>query len=187
MRKLLTGLGLLAVLAGLVTAPSAVAASQVSAREATALAEVTIPARRIPVDNRFIPRHVGGDREYAGHGPDVFASARLLGVGTNRLRVQLFMDAVETRSDFTRARDFSPEFLIFVAPPGHCVRQVSRGTYDEIRYRDTDHAVDNFPGQVTGSFVSSYAFVGDTDGPEAGTRTGMAIGTFTFTATVSPC
>jgi hypothetical protein len=44
--------------------------------------------------------------------------------------------------------------------------------FEEIRYRDTDHAVDNFAGQVTNSFVHDWS---------------AALGTFTFTADVQPC
>lgn len=189
MRKLIIGIGLAAAMCGLIAAPSATAESSTSdtASEVGPLVTVTIPARRIPVENRFIPPHVGGDREYDGNGPDVFASGTLLGVGTNRLRVRIFMDAIETKSDFTRARGTSPEFLIYVAPPGQCVQSVSRGTYDEIRYRDNDHGVDSFDGQVAGSFVNDWSFVGDTGGDEAGTETGAALTTFTFSANVQPC
>ena len=188
MRKSVMSIGAMAAVFGLSVAPAAVASSgSVGQGGAGTLASVVISAKRIPVDNRYIPPRVGGDAEFDGNGPDVFASATLVGVGTNRLRVRIFMDAIETRADFTHARGTSPDFLIYVAPPGQCVRSVSRGGYEEIRYRDTDHAVDAFVGQVTDGFVSGWSFVGDTDGSEAGTRTGAALTTFSFVADVQPC
>jgi hypothetical protein len=148
---------------------------------------VTIPARSIPAEGRFIPPHTDGDREFNGHGPNVYALATLIGVGTGRLYVRLWMRATETTSDWTEAEGYSPYYLIYIAPAGQCVRSVSRGIHDEVRYRDTDHDVDTMTGQIVGSFVRSYSFVGDIVGEEAGTRTGMAIGTYSFTADVRAC
>ncbi|WP_152546789.1 hypothetical protein [Amycolatopsis orientalis] len=188
MRKSVISIGAVAAVAGLSVAPSASASpGSVGQGKAGTFASVVIPAKRIPVDNRFIPPRVGGDDEFNGHGPDVFANSTLEGVGTNRLRVRIFMDAIETRADFTHVRGTSPDFLIYVAPAGQCVQSVSRGGYEEIRYRDTDHAVDVFAGQVTDSFVSEWSFVGDTNSSEAGTRTGVALTTFSFVANVQPC
>ena len=186
MRKLAIGAALTAVALGVLVAPSAAAAPPGSDEVGT-FVSVTIPARVIPAANRFIPPRVGGDADFNGNGPDVLAQARLLGVGGNQLRVQIFMDAIETIADFTHARGTSASILIYAAPPGQCVRSVNRGTFEEIRYRDSNHAADNLPGQVAGSFVSGWSFVGDTTGNEAGTETGAALSTFSFTADVQLC
>lgn len=184
MRKLLIGTaGALTVLLGVVAAPSAAA----EPADAGTRALVSISAKRIPASGHYIPPRIAGDAEFDGHGPDIFASTRLFGVGTRQLRVQLFMDATETVSDFTRARGLSSRILIYEAPAGQCVTSVSRGDYDEITYRDTDHAEDHFAGQVSGSFVSDWWIIGDTSGDEAGTETGVAIQTFAMTANVQPC
>lgn len=183
MRKLMIGIGLMAVLLGVVTAPSAAA----EPADVGTNALVTISATRIPASGFFIPPRIGGDADFNGNGPDVFGSSRLFGVGTRQLRVQIFLDATETVSDFTRARGLSSRILIYEAPVGQCVVSVSRGDYDEITFRDTDHAVDNFTGQVSGSFVSGWSIVGDTTGNEAGTETGAAVTTFAMTANVQPC
>jgi hypothetical protein len=185
MRKLMIGAGVTAVALGVLVAPSAAAAPTGSVGT---LANVTIPARAIPAANRFIPPKVGpGDAEFDGNGPDVVAQAFLHGVGTNQLSVQIFMDAIETIQDFTHARGFSPEFLIYVAPPGQCVRSVNLSTFDEIRYRDRTTNPDNFSGQIAGSFVQEWSLEGDTRGNEAGTRTGAALVTFDLIADVQPC
>ena len=185
MRKLVIGTALIGVALGVLVAPSAAAAP---AGSVGTLASVTIPARAIPAANRFIPPKVGpGDAEYDGNGPDVFAQAFLHGIGTDRLSVQIFMDAIETIQDFTHARGFSAEFLIFVAPPGQCVRSVNLGTFDQLQYRDRTTNPDNFPGQVAGSFVQEWSIEGDTRGNEAGTRTGAALVTFDLIVDVQPC
>lgn len=189
-RRTVICVGLATVTLGVLATPSA--AQEVKPTTAPAAgpaAVVTIPARRIPTDFRFVPPHVAGDREFNGNGPDVFARAFLNGVVSHRrnLTVTLCMDAVETKPDRTRANGCSPEHLIYQAPLGQCIRSASRGVYDELRYRDTDHALDVFGGQVVGSFVSRWEAMGDTDGSEAGTRTGVSIFTSTFTVTTGAC
>jgi hypothetical protein len=183
MRKLMIGMGLMALLLGGVAAPSAAAAPS----DVGVLRVVTIGAKQLPTSNYFIPPRVSGDADFNGNGPDVFASTRLFGVGTRTLRVQIFMDATETVSDFTRARGLSSMMTIFEANAGECVVSVNRGQYDEVTYRDTDHDQDFFTGQVTGSFVSGWFIIGDTTGNEAGTETGAIIQTNSMTADVQPC
>jgi hypothetical protein len=183
MRKLVIGM-LAVLLGGGVAVPTAAAEPST---DAGTLALVSIPARRVPVDGFFIPPKVGSaDAEFEGHGPDITASATLL-VGSRQLRVQIFMDAIETVSDFTHAQGTSTPYLLYTAPAGQCIVSVSRGEFDEIEYIDSDHDNDIFPGQVTGSFVRTWTFVGDTAGSEAGTRTGAAVTTFAFTADVQRC
>ena len=192
MRKLMIGVGLLAFLAGGVTVPSAAAAATESVRPAEAgpLATVIVAARRVPASGYFVPPRVGGDTDFAGHGPRITATATLLGVGTRQLRVRLFMDAIETVQDLTHVRGSSAplgDFLIYDAGVGQCVRGVSRGTSDELQYTDNDHAEDVFAGQVQDSFVRQWRAVGDTSGPEAGTRTGVAVETFELSLDVRAC
>lgn len=190
MRKLLLGLGLMALLVSGVGVPSAAAAPVESARDAGPLATVILAPRRVPAAGYFVPPRVGGDTDFAGHGPRVTARATLLGVNTRQLRVRLFMDAIETVQDLTHVRgDSVPlgDYLIYDAGVGQCVRGVSRGTGDELQYTDTDHSEDLFVGQVQDSFVRLWRAVGDTAGPEAGTRTGVAVETFELSLNVQPC
>ncbi|MEU8413127.1 hypothetical protein AB0C24_10075 [Amycolatopsis japonica] len=97
------------------------------------------------------------------------------------------MTAVETTKDFTRASGCSGVVLLYRAPVGECIHSVSRGTFDELRYVDTDHAVDVFAGRISGSFVQSWEAVGDTKGNEAGTKTGVSVFTHNLTVTSAPC
>lgn len=121
-----------------------------------------------------------GDEDFAGHGPDIFTSAEFrIGLQSPRnLHVFLCMEAEETRLDFTRVSECR-FFLIFQAPPGECVVDVRRdelqpiGYRDELKYRDTNHDLDTFDGQVYDSFVQKWEVTGDTPGNEAKTETGV--------------
>lgn len=136
---------------------------------------------------RSTPPRIAGDKDFAGHGPKVYAEAHLLiRGGGKRLVVQLYMQAAETREDHTTVQAYSPEYLIFQAPTGECVQGVSTGTYAEIDYVDDDHANDLLPG-LPGSFVSVWNVVGDTPGDEAGTETGVSIGTNSFAVFTVAC
>jgi hypothetical protein len=182
------GIGLMAILAGGVASPTAAVASE--SAEVGPLATVIVAARRVPAASYFIPPRVGGDTDFAGHGPRIDARATLLGVGTRQLRVRLYMDAIETQQDLTHVRGDSATFgdyLVYDAGAGQCVRGVSRGDRDQLPYVDNDHPEDVFPGQVQDSFVRQWHSVGDTSGPEAGTRTGVAVDTFELSLNVQPC
>jgi len=184
MRKPLLSLGVTTLALGMLAVPTS--ASAVPSQQPGIQVIVTIAERRIPAVNRFIPPLVRGDSDFGGHGPDVRATATLVGIGTNRLSVRLFMEAVETQSDWTTARGTSANYLIYTAPAGNCIRSVTEGTFDELRYLDSNWAVDIFPHQVD-SFVREYNLLGDTNGGEAGSRTGMAITTVPIHADVQPC
>jgi hypothetical protein len=184
------GIGLTALMLGVVTVPSAAAKTS---DDVGILRTVTIGAKRIPSSGFFVPPRIAGDADFNGNGPDVLTSTRLFGLGTRTLRVQLFMNATETRSDFTQARGLSAMQTIFEANQGECVVSLtlaggaSAGQYDEVNYRDDDHARDDFTNRVTNSFVQMWYIVGDTSGDEAGTETGAIIDTRAMSANVQPC
>jgi hypothetical protein len=52
--------------------------------------------------NRLCPRHIGGDREYDGHGPEVTTALRLERLG-GRLSLHADMHQIETVSDWSEA------------------------------------------------------------------------------------
>ena len=187
MRKLMIGAALAVVASGVLAAPQA-AAAPAGSTEVAASSTVILPAGRIPPSGRYIPPKVGsGDADFDGNGPHVEAWAQLFGIGTNQLQARIAMDAVETTSDFTHASGLSGWFLFFQAPAGQCIESVSRDMFEPISYTDTaTDRDDNFPG-APGSFVSSWSFVGDTGGNEAGTRTGVVIFTPPMSVTYGPC
>jgi hypothetical protein len=57
-----------------------------------------------PFYNRLCPTQIGGDREYSSNGPSVVAYASLEIDSGTRLYVHLYMDQLETESDWSRAR-----------------------------------------------------------------------------------
>ncbi len=187
-RRFAVVVGLAAVTLGLVVVPSA---SAVGPAEQTVapLTVTNVPVLRIPVSGRFIPPKVGtGNNDFEGHGPDIVATATLNVIDSGRrLAIVLCMRAKATPGDLTEVNGCSVPFLIFVAPVGECVRNVSVGTFDEIRYTDDDHADDVLPSVIPNTFVSVWNIVGDTNGNEAGTKTGVSIGTNGFSVTTLPC
>lgn len=182
-RRIAVGVGLIALTLSLTAVPSATA----STGQAAPRAVTVMPPLRIPSSGEFLPPWIRGDRDFAGHGPRVFAEAHL-GVtgGGKRLVVTFYMQGVETQPNWTTVQGESSEYLIFLAPGAECIQSVNIGTYAEIIYTDDDHDNDLLPG-LTGSFVSVWNFVGDTPGNEAGTETGFSIGTNGFTVTTAPC
>jgi hypothetical protein len=138
---------------------------------------------------------VGGDADFADHGPRVNETAHINtdvsdpGSGQFRgtLNVLVSMSAVETTSDFTSATG-SRNTLLYQAPLGNYVflaDQITRT--DTVSYVDTDHASDVLAPGNANSFVAGYTFVGDTAGDEAGTETLVTINTKQIHLKLSTC
>jgi hypothetical protein len=71
---------------------------------------------------RLHPRKVRGDCDFKGHGPNVHARARLF-VSTRDLKVQFYMQAAETKKDWSTARaDWT--YPLFRAPAGWRISRV---------------------------------------------------------------
>jgi hypothetical protein len=117
---------------------------------------------------RLCPTHVSGDREYAGHGPEVMASAELSWeYYPVELRLLLTMTQVETRADWSAA------FLQTVFPiyhtSGKIITYVWNAKRSEVNYTDTDHDVDWF--YPADNLVEAFAIMGDTSGNDIGNCT----------------
>lgn len=169
-----------------------------TATEACQTKSYTIGSRTL---TKFVPSHVRGDRDYAGHGPDVQLKTNLElltnASGGTTLRTRLAITATETVSDWTTTQGVMYSQL-FVTDAGYRVNRIVDASgrtvviQDQKYYRDTDHADDLLaPGYVTStnftSFVSRYVVTGDTAGDEAGTRTGVTLTTKGFTVYASTC
>lgn len=121
----------------------------------------------------FTPPHTGtGDREYAGHGPEVWATARWVLQG-NQVSVRLWMKARETRSDWTTAEGVRVE-PYYTAPPGWRIERVVGEVESSAHYVDTDHNLDRVGGGPSGP-VKEFVFRGDRRGDDAGTYTGVDV------------
>lgn len=119
----------------------------------------------------FLPPHVAGDREYDGHGPVVFTKVSLSVRNGNQIWTTVTMDAVETKSDWTRAQG-SATYLLY-ASSSPIVNILGPTSFDHY-YIDTNHDFDRFSFS-SGNLVKALVYMGDTRGSEAGTRTGVQV------------
>jgi len=119
----------------------------------------------------FIPPHVAGDKEFDGHGPVVFLKVSLSVRSGNQIWTTVTMDAVETKSDWTRAQGTASYLLYTSTSP--MVNILGSTSFDHY-YIDTNHEFDRFSFS-SGNLVKSLLYVGDTYGKEAGTRTGVQV------------
>ncbi|WP_437677735.1 hypothetical protein [Sorangium sp. So ce131] len=119
----------------------------------------------------FVPPHVGGDAEYNGHGPSVGLQVELSVFNDNELWAAVTMDALETRSDWTRATG-TAWYRLHTA--NGTIVDVSSPTAFVHTYTDTDHAHDIF-SFAPGSLVQKLDYVGDTRGNDAGRKTGVRV------------
>ncbi|WP_437590868.1 hypothetical protein [Sorangium sp. So ce1000] len=119
----------------------------------------------------YIPPRVGGDADFGGHGPRTNLQVQLHVFNGNEVWASVYIDAVETKSDWTRAEG-TGWFHLYTAPRE--IAQILSPTYFEHEYLDTNHAHDIFSFS-TGNLVSQLDYVGDTKGNEAGSKTGVQV------------
>jgi hypothetical protein len=126
----------------------------------------------------FVPPHVGGGTDFNGHGPHVNVVAELCvgqsPTGQDVLQTRLFMDAVEARNcpHPVHASGWSPWKTAYIAPPGVRILRIVSATSSTAEYTDSNHDDDKL-ALPAGELVCEFVCVGDTKGPEAGTRTGV--------------
>jgi hypothetical protein len=121
----------------------------------------------------FTPPHTGiGDREYAGHGPEVWATAGWTHDAT-QVSVRLWMKAQETKSDWTTAEGVREE-PYYTSPPGWRIERVVGDVSSSAHYVDTDHELDRVGGGPSGP-VKEFVFRGDRSGDDAGLYTGVDV------------
>lgn len=118
---------------------------------------------------RLCPSHIGGDREFAGHGPNVTASAQLRIVDEKRIFVDLHLHEKETRSDWTECLG-NWTYLVYTAPGNWQIQSILTDISSTTSYRDTDHDLDR-PPVSGGRLVSIFEIMGDTGGNDVGNCT----------------
>lgn len=89
------------------------------------------------------------------------------------LQSEIYMKAEETRSDWTTAEG-TDTHIIYTAPAGKKIKEISCITYDEFEYLDDNIDVDWFP-RGSGGPVKQYEFMGDTEGDDAESGTGLTV------------
>jgi hypothetical protein len=129
----------------------------------------------------FIPPHVGGDADFKGNGPSILLDVALYihPHAPHEVWARVLLDALETKHDWTHARGVRHVKVATFARPVHVILTPTRlvnpdGTIG-FRYIDTNTAVDRFFNPCACGLLNEVQFVGDTKGPEAGTRTGVKL------------
>lgn len=126
---------------------------------------------RVGPTPEFVPQHVNGDQDFGGHGPQVNVTARIEIRNTREIWATIWMRARETRSDWTEAQG-STNFMLYRNE--RPILAISSDTFSSLSYLDTNHSRDEFPLSLS-DLVSKFECVGDTQGKEAGSRTGVTV------------
>ncbi|MEE9355840.1 MAG: hypothetical protein V3U75_09665 [Methylococcaceae bacterium] len=122
-----------------------------------------------PSFGRLCPEHVGGDREYAGHGPEVTISTELYTQNSGRdLYVNIEMHQIETRPDYSEVL-LSRNFRLYRAPRGSTIIRILNSDVSDLFYIDNDHTLDRF--FPSDNLVLEYRVNGDTRGKDIGNCT----------------
>lgn len=119
---------------------------------------------------RLCPTHIGGDREFKGHGPDVTVTAEIeRRNGNQEIWAVLYLNAKETRSDWTEAEG-NWDRRVWSVPTGQKVNSIDTDLESNAGYVDTDHDLDR-PSVRGGTLVSRFEVMGDTGGNDVGNCT----------------
>lgn len=120
---------------------------------------------------RKCPNHIGGDREFAGHGPDVdeITAAIETRNGEKEIWVVMALHAKETRSDWTEAQG-NWEKKLYTTQTGQKVNSIDTDRASNASYVDTNHALDT-PSVSGGTLVRKFEVMGDTGGNDVGNCT----------------
>ena len=129
----------------------------------------------------YIPPRIQGDADFKNR-VEVYIAVRLrITQIRNGLEAQIYMDAKEGRHDWTRAAGNSPWFRVYSAPAGKKIIGLPdlNGVYrdeltDWVQFLTTDSCCSPFI-RLGQHFVDKYWIVADTDGDEAGSRTGVSV------------
>ncbi|MBS1622006.1 MAG: hypothetical protein JST10_00895 [Bacteroidetes bacterium] len=76
---------------------------------------------------------LGGDREFGGHGPEIWANIDITIENGNQLFATVYMHARETESDWSETEGTWKK-LIYSAPAGYNISQIQSGKHSEVHY-----------------------------------------------------
>lgn len=120
----------------------------------------------------YTPPHTRGDKEYDGHGPNIWSRVNWLN-RTSRIDVSTYMKAKETKKDWTTAEG-SKTITYYTPPAGWRIKRVVGSALTTDQFQDYDHA-ENSRGMGPGGPVKTFIYRGDHKGSEAGSYTGMDV------------
>ncbi len=122
---------------------------------------------QIPTLKRICPRHIRGDRDFAGHGPNVTASAKIIVKNQRELFLQVYLNAKETQKDWTEAKLINYRRPLNVNLPSQARIISVSPNFSSTSYRDINHQLDS-PSISGGSLVNKFEINGDTKGNDVG-------------------
>ena len=76
---------------------------------------------------------LGGDREFGGHGPEVWAWIKLKIVDKKHIDAEVYLHARETTSDWSETEGTWTK-RIYTAPDGFEIASIESGKYSEVHY-----------------------------------------------------
>lgn len=76
---------------------------------------------------------LGGDREFSGHGPEIWAWIKLEVRNQNTLVATVYMHARETVNDWSETEG-TWEKVVYTAPAGYTISKLVSGKYSEVHY-----------------------------------------------------
>ena len=120
----------------------------------------------------YTPPHTRGDKEYAGHGPNIWSRVNWLN-RTSRIDVRTYMKAEETKSDWTTAEG-NKTITYYTPPAGWKIKRIIGSALTTDQFQDYNHA-ENSRGMGPGGPVKTFIYRGDHKGSEAGSYTGMDV------------
>lgn len=118
------------------------------------------------------PDWTGGDREFSGNGPNMWASAYVYKSPSNKeVWVNVYFRLEETVPDYTSAEK-TWNFLLWTAPQGQKILSIESNQSSGPRvYTDADHSPNTFL-EVPNELVEKWIFNGDTGGNDVGACNG---------------
>lgn len=125
----------------------------------------------------FVPPHTRGDREYNGHGPQIWITTRLYVSELRKIKASIWAKFREDRHDWTTAEG-SINLHVFDATYDPDIERinyiVSPGSLSNMYFKQ-ESGHDEFTVPENAGPVREYRLVGDTRGKEAGNRTGVEV------------
>jgi hypothetical protein len=76
---------------------------------------------------------LGGDREFGGHGPEIWAWIKLKIVNKKYIDADVYLHARETVSDWSETEG-TWTIRIYSTPAGYEISNIESGTYSEVHY-----------------------------------------------------
>jgi hypothetical protein len=103
-------------------------------QQTPAVSTDTVIQTMAPTVGPYAPKKLmGGDREFDGHGPEIWAWVKLKIVDKKYIDAEIYMHARETVSDWSETEGTWTK-RIYTAPAGYEILDIMSGKYSEVHY-----------------------------------------------------